>query len=96
MEAIAEENRKILKNKTGKANKPFDWGEVGNKLAKLAKAEYEKSREKREQYLREWAERDRHLKGRPPTLISVSQTSSSRLATPLRRKNQPVTLLWTP
>jgi hypothetical protein len=30
LEDIEEENRKILENRKGKKNHPFNWGEIGN------------------------------------------------------------------
>lgn len=40
MEAIAEENRSILEGKLKKKNKPFNWGEIGNKLTEMVKEKY--------------------------------------------------------
>lgn len=73
MRDIEEENARILENSTGRRNQPFDWGEVGNQLAALAKDEYNRSRERREEHIAEWENRNRSVRKSNPDLFRTSE-----------------------
>jgi len=58
LEAIAEENNRILQG-SGRRNEPFNWGNVTNELTKMIKKEYNMSKLRRNEHIREWENRDR-------------------------------------